>query len=89
MSSASRRELLKLGVAGAAILAAPNAASAQTAPTTEDVEKELGHSLPDEARRLLKTAIENNRNNAKERLKTKLPDCGKPCFVYRPTPVRK
>jgi hypothetical protein len=83
----SRRDLLKLGLAGGATLVTPLASFAQAAPTTEDIEKELGHPLPDEAKKLLKAAVENNRTNARDRLKTKLPDCSEPCFVYRATEV--
>lgn len=61
---------------------------AQT-PTTDSIEKDLGHSLPDEAKKLLPDALKANANNASERLKTKLPDCSEPCFVYVPTGVTR
>jgi hypothetical protein len=78
-----------MGVASAATLAIPLATSAQVMPTSDDIEKELGHPMPDEARKLLKAALEANRKNASDRLKTRLPDCSEPCFIYHPTGVRK
>ncbi|AIE87475.1 hypothetical protein OP10G_4107 [Fimbriimonas ginsengisoli Gsoil 348] len=85
---ASRRDLLKLGLVSAAAVAIPVTAMGQV-PTSDDIEKELGHPLPDEAKKLLKAAVEANRTNATDRLKTKLPDCSEPCFVYRPTGGKK
>jgi len=64
--------------------ALPMLASAD-GPSASDIEKDLGHPLPDEAKKLLKASLDNNANNAKERLKTKLPDCSEPCFGYRVT----
>jgi hypothetical protein len=58
-------------------------------PTTDDIERELGHPMPEEARKLLKAALEANRKNSADRLKTRLPDCSEPCFVYRATGVDK
>jgi len=85
--AASRRDLLKLGLAGAATLAIPAGVSAMA--IEDEIEKELGHPLPAEAKKLLKNALDANRNNSVERLKTKLPDCSEPCFTYRPTQVER
>lgn len=75
---------MKVGAIAAVSSAIPITIAAST-PTTEDIEANLGHPLPEEAKKLLKAAVDNNENNAKERLKTKLPDCSEPCFGYRPT----
>lgn len=55
----------------------------------DDIEKELGHPLPPEAKELLANALKNNANNAIERLKTTLPEGSEPCFTYIPTPRKK
>jgi len=82
----SRRSLLKSGMMAVTAAALPTLAAGEV-PSTGDIEKELGHPLPEEAKKLLKAALDNNANNANERLKTKLPDCSEPCFGYRVTPV--
>ncbi len=86
---ASRRELLKMSLAGAAALATPAALYAQSVPipSVDEVEKQLGHPLPDEAQKLLKAALEANQKNGTDRLVRTLPEGSEPCFVYRPTEV--
>jgi len=52
-------------------------------PTAEDLGRQLGHPLPEEAKRLLKAALEANQHNALERLKTKLAEGSEPCARYQ------
>lgn len=58
-------------------------------PTADEIEKDLGHSLPEAARNLLKGALEANQRNAKDRLVKVLPEGSEPCFVFHPTKVNK
>lgn len=53
----------------------------------DEIEKELGHPLPPEAKALLANALKNNAFNAAERLKTPLTEGSEPCFLYVPTPA--
>jgi hypothetical protein len=85
----SRRDLLKLGAAGVASLAFPNLPEAQTMLTTDEIEKQLGHPLPEAAKSLMKGALEANQRNAKDRLAKTLSEGSEPCFVFRPTKVKK
>jgi hypothetical protein len=87
--STSRRDVLKAGAACATAIVVPAAAAADSIPSTADVEGELGHRMPEEARKLLKASLEANRKNATDRLKHRLPDCSEPCFTYIPTGARR
>ena len=79
---------MKAGAACAAAIVVPAVAAADSLPSTADVEGELGHPMPEEARKLLKAALEANRKNGADRLKHRLPDCSEPCFTYIPTGAR-
>jgi len=87
MEKNSRRDLLKMG-AGAAVVAVVGAgtAMAETLPTSDDIEKQLGHPLPDEAKKLLKAALEANAKNGSDRLAHKLPEGSEPCFTFAVKP---
>jgi len=83
----SRRDLMKLGLAGAASLAVPTA-SAHDSPKPQEAPA-LAKPLTGEAKRLYDEMLKGVQNNAKERLKHPLPENSEPCFIYRATEVKR
>lgn len=87
-STISRRSLAKAALLGTAALVAPKVlAQAAQSPTASDAqiaaaEKNLSKPMKDEAKKLLKGAVENNLSNSESRKKFKLVDCSEPATAY-------
>ncbi len=85
----SRRKLLQgvVLIAGAGLVR-PGLAQTPAAPgeTPFEVEKSLKVKLTDDARKLLKGALDGNQQATAARLKYPLPENSEPCFAYIPTP---
>ena len=79
----TRRELLVAGVSAA--IAGPTIVSAQS-PTPAPADHVF--EVPERGKPLLPAALENNRNNSKERATYKLAENSEPCFTYQPEPAQ-
>ena len=94
----SRRAFGKHAALGVASLAVP--ISMGQTPTTEDkpkvtdedlakIEAQLAKPLSEEAKKLLKGAVEGSRKNGATRMKTKLADISSPGFVTPTYPAER
>lgn len=94
----SRREFARRAAASAAGLAlVPAMAKAQQPeqpkppPVSDaeiaDVESQLAKPLSEEARKLLKSSIEGQKQARAGRMKSTLPENSEPCFTYIPATV--
>lgn len=90
----SRRTVLSGAVGSALLVTSPALALAQEPAKEPDpgldrrldeVEKKLAHPLDPDVKKLTRKALENLEQEARDRLKTKLPENSEPCFTYIPT----
>ncbi|MBI1756993.1 MAG: hypothetical protein HYR64_07800 [Fimbriimonas ginsengisoli] len=92
----SRRQFAVRGAVGIAAVAAPGLLLAQTPPKEppppvsdaelQAIEKQLAKPLTEEARKLLKTAVEESKKSSIKRKKTRITDSTEPCFLFIPPP---
>ncbi len=52
----------------------------------DKIEEQLGHRLPEEARKLLEKALVDKQRHLTERMKATLPEGSEPCVMFHPTP---